>query len=230
MISIILSAGESKRLITKNNRIPKTFRTVAKDNIINHQIRKCLRYNHKKIFINILKKNLKFIPLIKKNFLKNIKFFVEKNPLGTAGGVGAMMKYLKKEKCVLIIYGDNLTNCNYSKMLNFHKSKKADLTIGYYLKKNPYYSGILATKGNKVISFKEKITKKNNNIYKINSGVYIININLINEIKKSKLFDFAKDAIPYFLLTNKKILSFNVGKVLTFDNKYLFQKNKKIYK
>ena len=53
---------------------------------------------------------------------------------------------------------------------------------------------------------------------------------LVNEIKKSKLFDFAKDAIPYFLLTNKKILSFNVGKVLTFDNKYLFQKNKKIYK
>ena len=45
---------------------------------------------------------------------------------------------------------------------------------------------------------------------------------------KKKIFDFANDVIPYFIKTKKKILSFNVGKVLTFDNKYLFNKNKKL--
>ena len=198
MISIILSAGKSKRLVDKKNKIPKTFRNVAGDSIINHQIKKCLNFKYDKIFINILEKNLKYKNLINKKFLKKITFFVETKPLGTAGGVSAMSKKLKNEKHILIIYGDNLTTCNYSKMLKYHKLNKSEFTIGYYLKKNPFYSGIITTKKSKVINFQEKITKKDNKIYKLNSGIYIANINLINEINKKKIFDFAKDAIPYF--------------------------------
>ena len=96
------------------------------------------------------------------------------------------------------------------------------------LKKNPHYSGVLTTKKNIVVDFQEKITKKDNKKHKLNSGIYILKSSLIHEIKEKKFFDFANDVIPYFIKTKKKILSFNVGKVLTFDNKYLFNKNKKL--
>ena len=147
---------------------------MAGDNIINHQIKKCIDNKFKKIFINILKKNFKYSKLKKKKFLSNIIFFIEKKPLGTAGGVGAMSKKLYNEENILIIYGDNLSECNYSKMLKYHKKNKSDFTIGYYLKKNPHYSGVLTTKKNIVFYFQEKITKKDNKKNKLNSGIYIL--------------------------------------------------------
>mgnify|MGYP001216476238 FL=1 len=227
MIAIILSAGKSSRLISNKNNTPKTFRKLNNKVIINFQINKCLDNNFKKIYINILLKNKKYLNLIEKPYLKYLKIFTEKKPLGTLGGVLKMSEYLY-QKDILIIYGDNITNCNYYKMMDQHIRCNSEFTIGYYLKKNPYYSGIIYTKKNKVVSFEEKKTKKNNEKFKVNAGIYIIKTKILKDIKKKKFFDFAKDLIPFLIKEKKKISLFKVNKIYTFDNQYLFNKNKKI--
>jgi len=227
MIAIILSAGKSSRLITNKNNTPKTFRKINNKIIINFQINKCLDNKFKKIYINILLKNKKYINTIEKSYLKYLKIFTEKKPLGTLGGVLKMLEHLNL-KDVLIIYGDNITNCNYYKMMKKHIHSKSDFTIGYYLKKNPYYSGIIYTKKNKVINFEEKRTKRNNKKFKVNAGIYIIKTKILKDIKKKNFFDFAKDLIPFLIKDKKKISLYKVNKIYTFDNQYLFNKNKRI--
>ena len=51
---------------------------------------------------------------------------------------------------------------------------------------------------------------------------------LLKDIKKKNFFDFAKDLIPFLIKEKKKISLFKVNKIYTFDNQYLFNKNKKI--
>ena len=41
-------------------------------------------------------------------------------------------------------------------------------------------------------------------------------------------FDFAKDLIPFLIKEKKNISLFKVNKIYTYDNQYLFNKNKKI--
>ena len=200
MIAIILSAGKSSRLISNKNNTPKTFRKLNNKVIINFQINKCLDNNFKKIYINILLKNKKYLNLIEKPYLKYLKIFTEKKPLGTLGGVLKMSEYLY-QKDILIIYGDNITNCNYYKMMDQHIRCNSEFTIGYYLKKNPYYSGIIYTKKNKVVSFEEKKTKKNNEKFKVNAGIYIIK----KKFLYSKLIKFTLLIINIYLIKIKKL-------------------------
>lgn len=223
---IVLSAGKSSRLIKKNKKTPKTFRIVNGKPILAWQLLKIEKYNYKKIFINILKKNQKYIQEL--NNFTNIKFKIsyEHNPLGSVGGVRQIIKRFKLKGLILLIYGDNLSDCNYQRMIEFHKSKKSDFTIAYYRKKNPFYSGIIEIYQNKIISFKEKQTKKNNKIYNLNSGIYLFDVKFFKHYD-CKNFDFAKDFIPEILSKKKRVMGYKIKNLYTFDKEYLFKIKRK---
>lgn len=107
---------------------------------------------------------------------------------------------------VLVLSGDHIYKMDYTKMLKFHKEKKADATIAVIevpLKEATRF-GIMNTDGDmKVYEFDEKPKFPKSN--KASMGIYIFNWKILrkflkeDEADKSSKNDFGKNIIPNML-------------------------------
>ncbi len=161
---------------------------------------------------------------------KNIlfDFAVQEQYLGTGDAVKKGLEIFKddeKETDVIILPCDMplITDETFAETVKFHISNNADLTVMSVDVKNPYsYGRILRDKNGrveKIIEEKElcDYPKKTALIKEINSGVYIVKLNLlkqfINEIKpnnRKKEFYFT-DIVDIFYGAGLKTLCFKAG-------------------
>jgi glucose-1-phosphate adenylyltransferase len=132
--------------------------------------------------------------------------------LGTADAIFQNLYILEREKpeYVLILSGDHVYKMDYTKMLNFHIQKNADLTISVFEvnKEEASRFGVLKVDNEyRVIDFVEKpqipfTLPENPSISLISMGIYIFNTEilvkrLIEDAKKiDSSHDFGKDVIP----------------------------------
>ncbi|MDD6265597.1 MAG: glucose-1-phosphate adenylyltransferase [Clostridia bacterium] len=136
---------------------------------------------------------------------------------GTANAIYQNINFIERysPEYVLILSGDHIYKMDYSKMLEFHKQKGADCTIGVI--EVPYEDaqrfGITECDGNgKIIGFEEKPEFPKNN--KASMGVYIFNtdklIKYLNDDEKNKSSsnDFGKNIIPLMLRNNGNIYAY----------------------
>ena len=123
-----------------------------------------------------------------------IKYFNEKNPLGTAGGLFNIRKQVTEN--FILCNGDIISNIDFDNMLNFHFKNNSHFTIGAKIieRKNKY--GILKTKNFKVLDIEEKPIDN----HVINAGVYVINKKSLFKILKNKKFINIDEVIKKFLL------------------------------
>ena len=179
---IIMAGGFGKRLGKLTKKIPKAMLKIDNKPILEHIIEKLKREGIYNIYISVfyLKNQIKKYFNSGKKFGVNIKYIEEKNPLGTIG----CLKLLKKkfEDSFFVINCDVITNLNFAEMLKFHKKKKAKLSIAtinhqYF---NPY--GVITSNKNNFVKFEEKPTIN----FNINSGIYLLHQNLIDEVKVNK--------------------------------------------
>ena len=121
-----------------------------------------------------------------KNFLKeninyNINYLSEKKPLGTCGSLKFFLN--KKYENIILTNCDILAKYDLSKALNFHQTKKNDLTV---ISSKKYYKVPYGTfhfdKDKKFIGIKEN----QNLIFFVNIGIYIISKKAIKCIQKTK--------------------------------------------
>ncbi len=114
-----------------------------------------------------------------------INYFREEKRLGTAGALSLIKKKFKLTEPVIVMNGDILTELDFNKMIEFHDSKKSDLTVGF--KKQDYISsfGVLKFDGEKIkdIQEKPKIT------FDILAGIYIIKPEIMDNIPKDSFYD-----------------------------------------
>ena len=89
--------------------------------------------------------------------------------------------------------------------MNFHKKNKSILTIGIkpFKYKNPY--GVIISKNNKFLSFKEKPEIN----FSINAGLYAFNKKIIPIIKKYKFKDI-QSLINHLLKFKYNISTFQI--------------------
>ncbi len=128
----------------------------------------------------------------------NIRYFVEDIPLGTGGSVKNAEEFL--DDTFIVISGDAITDMNIKKALEFHKRKGSKATL--VLKKEPVpleYGVILLDREGKVKQFLEKPSWGEVFSDTINTGIYILEPEVLNYYKKGENFDFSKDLFPKLL-------------------------------
>ncbi|NWG08792.1 MAG: NDP-sugar synthase [Nitrososphaerales archaeon] len=131
----------------------------------------------------------------------------EEFPLGTAGSVKNVANYLGDTFAV--IQGDNITDIDLSKMLEVHRMKKAVATIALKEVEDPSLFGV-AKLGpeDQVLFFKEKpkIGESPSNL--INTGIYILEPEILELIPIKTEYDFAKDFFPELLSKKRMVYGF----------------------
>ena len=123
--------------------------------------------------------------------MKNLKpkfsyqFIEEKKKLGTAGSLYFLKD--KKKKNYFIINCDTIIDIEYLKLIDFHKRNKNDLTLVVSAKKFlvPYGSCKIKKNGELL-----QLEEKPEHHHLVNTGLYIINSQLFNYIKKDQYLDF----------------------------------------
>jgi len=126
-------------------------------------------------------------------FGAKVTFVQEETPLGTAGAVKAIEDQLNHEP-FLVIHADVLTNINLADFIVFHKQEKTLATIAVKPRDAEKKYGKVMLQGNKITEFSEK--EKSEGISIINTGVYILQPDVLNLIKAGIPAQFEIDVFP----------------------------------
>ncbi|MBT6047212.1 MAG: CBS domain-containing protein [Candidatus Scalindua sp.] len=203
---VIMAGGKGLRLDPFTRILPKALIPIEDKPIIEVIIDGFLRQgvneyyltlNHKKEVIESYFNNLE------KNY--KVKYVREKTFLGTAGS----LKLLGKNMSSLFI----VTNCDvivktdYEEIIKYHKDHKAVLTILAPIRhyKIPY--GVIKfKKGGEV----ESIHEKPEYSFTINSGVYVVQKEILRYIPKDIPFDMT-DLIKELIQRNKKVVLYPIN-------------------
>ncbi len=125
-----------------------------------------------------------------------ITYVVPDDDYGTAGAVKLAQEHIGDENFI-IISGDLVTDFNFQKIFDYHAEKKSKLTITLTSVDNPLEFGVvIANEDGKIEKFLEKPSWGEVFSDTINTGIYIIEPEILNYIPQNENYDFAKDLFP----------------------------------
>jgi mannose-1-phosphate guanylyltransferase/phosphomannomutase len=137
----------------------------------------------------------------------NIEYSVEENPLGTAGSVRLASDRL--DETFLVISGDALCDIDLQKIVDFHNEKGAAVTIGLKSVENPLEFGIVVTDDEgRVERFLEKPSWGQVFSDTINTGIYVLEPEVLRHIPTDRPFDFSKELFPLLLEMGRPIYGY----------------------
>lgn len=139
----------------------------------------------------------------------NIDYIVPTIDLGTAGSVASAMRSWEGADTVLVLSGDVLTDIDLKRAVEFHKKNNSVATIVLTRVENPLPFGIVITDENgRIIKFLEKPSWGEVFSDTINTGIYILEKEVLEFIPKNREFDFSKDLFPLLLEHKKPIYGY----------------------
>src|SRR3954447_20415507 len=133
-----------------------------------------------------------------------IEYSVEETPLGTAGSVRLASDRL--EDTTLIISGDALCDIDLTQLVEFHRERNAAVTIGLKSVENPLEFGIVVTdEDGRVERFLEKPGWGQVFSDTINTGIYVIEPEVLKHVPRNRPYDFSKELFPLLLEMGRPI-------------------------
>jgi len=140
-------------------------------------------------------------------FGMKITYVIPDDDYGTAGAVKLAQKHIGDDNFI-IISGDLVTDFDFQKIFDYHKEKKSKLTITLTSVENPLEFGVVIADENGTIEkFLEKPSWGEVFSDTINTGIYIIEPEILNYIPKGENFDFAKDLFPLLMKEGVELIA-----------------------
>ena len=128
----------------------------------------------------------------------SIGYSVEESPLGTAGSVRLAARQL--DETFLVISGDALCDVDLGELIAFHKERGAAVTIGLKSVDNPLEFGIVVTdEEGRIERFLEKPSWGQVFSDTINTGIYVLEPEVLKHVPTDRPYDFSKELFPYLL-------------------------------
>lgn len=221
MKALILSAGLGTRLKPLTDKLPKVLVPIGGQPLLKIHLDLLRKNNINDILINthyLAGQINEFIEKYReKNKGANIIIAHEEKLLGSAGTLKKNQNFFANEKSFLVIYGDNLTDINYQKLIKYHEEKNGIITIASYYEKQPETKGIITFNDkNKILSFIEKPPPDKIISHWANAGIYVFNqkiFDYINGFEKT-LLDFGFDIFPELLSKNENMYLYKMTEFL----------------
>lgn len=182
---VIMAGGQGVRLRPLTNIIPKPLIPIGEKTLMEDIMDKFVKYGCSDFYVSV---NYK-ANVIKRYFDNlnnseyNISYFQEDFPLGTAGSLTLLKG--KINSTFWVSNCDILVNDSYDQILDYHRNNRNDLTIVAAIRSFPINYGVLETREEGLL---DKIVEKPNVTYKINTGLYILEPELLDEIPENSFY------------------------------------------
>src|ERR1700736_3432651 len=192
-----MAGGEGSRLRPLTSRYPKPLVPVVGTPIIEHLLRLLREHGITEVVIT-----LAYLGAEIRNRLGDgaeqemeIEYVVEDRPLGTAGSVRNAAHLL--DDSFLVISGDAMTDINLTAVIQQHRDRGSQATIVLHSVPNPLEYGVVVTddEGN-VKRFLEKPSWGEVFSDHANTGIYVIEPEVLRHIKPDTPADWSQDVFP----------------------------------
>ncbi|MGP6207196.1 sugar phosphate nucleotidyltransferase [Cuniculiplasma sp. SKW3] len=197
---VLMAGGKGTRLRPITYAIPKPLVPIAGLPCIEYSLR---AFHEASIDDVIVTTGYKFESLIsglikqERKDGQKVLFSVEREPAGTAGSVKIIENFL--DDTFVVGSGDVLADFNITEALENHKKSGNVVTILLTEVEDPTQFGIVETQDGKVKKFLEKPTREEVFSNKVNSGIYILEPEVLKHIPEGMQYDFGKDLFPKLL-------------------------------
>lgn len=182
---VIMAGGKGSRLRPITNVLPKPLIPIGNKTMIEDIMDSFLKYGCDRFFIsvNYRAEMIKYYLDSQTEIKYNVEYFQEPIPLGTAGSLHLLSDSIKET--FFVSNCDIMINDDYSEILKYHKENNNELTVVAALKsfKIPY--GTVETGNDGIL---DKLVEKPELTYLINTGLYILEPHLINEIPQNEFY------------------------------------------
>jgi dTDP-glucose pyrophosphorylase len=181
---IIMAGGYGTRLRPLTHVIPKPLIPIKDKTMLEEIFMRFSKYGSNRFFVSINYKAELIKYYLKEQRLDyNIKYFVEEQPMGTAGSLSLLKNIIKET--FFVTNCDILIEEDYSEILEYHQKNNNEITVVAALKNYEIPYGTIETKENGELI---KLEEKPDLTIKINSGMYILEPHLIQEIPDDDFF------------------------------------------
>ncbi|AEG15247.1 Mannose-1-phosphate guanylyltransferase., Phosphomannomutase [Desulfofundulus kuznetsovii DSM 6115] len=206
MKAIIMAGGEGSRLRPLTCNRPKPMVPVANRPMMSHIVELLKAHGFTDVAVT-----LQYMPEAIRDYFGNgvryginMQYFIEENPLGTAGSVKNAREFL--DETFLVISGDALTDLDLTRAVAFHRQRGAMATLVLTRVSCPLEYGVVITKPDgRITQFLEKPGWGEVFSDTVNTGIYVLEPEVLEYIEPGRMVDFSKDLFP-LLLREKKPL------------------------
>ena len=201
MRSVVMAGGEGSRLRPMTANLPKPLLPVVNRPIMEHVLRLLRRHGFDETVVTV-----QFLASLVRNFFGDgdelgmaLRYATEERPLGTAGSVKNAADALRGEPFV-VISGDALTDIDLTDMVRFHRARGALATVALKSVPNPLEFGIVITDGDgRIDRFLEKPTWGQVFSDTVNTGIYVMEPEMLDHVADGEVVDWSSDVFPALL-------------------------------
>ncbi|TSC82986.1 MAG: nucleotidyltransferase [Parcubacteria group bacterium Gr01-1014_19] len=208
--AVILCAGLGTRLRPITDTIPKPMLPILGKPLLEWNIEQFKKHGVVEFFIN-----LHYLPEAIKNYFGDgsklgvkINYFLEKNILGTAGGIKSFENQL--DDVFFLIYGDMISLVDYSRMTNDFFGKSDAIGMQRMQKTDNYADADvaeLADDGSYLKIHPKPHTEHYSNAYRM-KGIFILKKDILNHIPPDTFYELGKNLLPEVVSKGKKFYSY----------------------
>lgn len=200
MKAVLMAGGEGSRLRPLTLGRPKPMVPIATKPVMHHVLDLLKRHGITEVVVTV-----QYMASAIQDYFGDgsqlgmkIVYSVEETPLGTAGSVKLAQKYLTDT--FIIVSGDALTDFDLTQIIKFHREKKSLATLTLYRVPNPLEYGVIITdEGGKITQFLEKPSWGEVFSDTVNTGIYVLEPEVLDYFEPNKVFDFSQELFPMML-------------------------------
>jgi mannose-1-phosphate guanylyltransferase/phosphomannomutase len=195
-----MAGGEGTRLRPLTSNQPKPMVPIVGKPCMEHIVELLRTHGFEEVIVT-----LAFLPQAIESYFGDgeslgvsIDYSLEETPMGTAGSVRLAARRL--DEPLVVISGDALTDFDLTELVEFHDQRGAAVTIALKAVDNPLDFGIVVTdEDGRIERFLEKPSWGQVFSDTINTGIYVLDPNVLQHVPDDRPFDFAKELFPRLL-------------------------------
>lgn len=198
--AVILAGGKGTRLRPVTCELPKPMVPVLNIPLMEHLILLLKKHGIRDIGVTLM-----YLPQKIKSYFGDgskwgvrLQYFIEDNPCGTAGSLLHAASFLNEP--FIVLSGDCITDIDLTEAIAFHRHQRTLATIVLTRCNNPMDFGIvMIDDAGRIISFLEKPTLSEVFSNIVNTGIYVLEPDILNYIEPGHPFDFSRELFPKLL-------------------------------
>jgi NDP-sugar pyrophosphorylase family protein len=212
MKAMLLAAGAGTRLRPITDTLPKPMVPLGNQPLLGYTLALLARHNIREVAIN-----LHHHPDVVRAYFGDgsawgvrITYSFEPELLGTAGAVKKLQAFWDDEP-FLIIYGDNLTDCDLTRMAAFHRAKGGLVTLALFWRQDVEHSGVAALSADdRITGFVEKPRADQAPSHWVFGGLMVAEPRLLDLIPAGQASDFGRQVLPEALARGESLWGYRM--------------------
>lgn len=210
MRAVLMAGGSGTRLRPLTCDLPKPMVPILNRPIAEHIINLLKHHGITEIVVT-----LHYLPDILRDYFQDgsefgvqMTYSVEEDqPLGTAGCVKNVAELL--DETFIVISGDSVTDFDLSDAIAFHRQKQSKATIVLTHVPDPMEFGVVITdESGRIRRFLEKPSTSEVFSDTVNTGIYILEPEVLDYLPIDEEADFSKDLFPVLLAQGEPLYGY----------------------